>query len=62
MKENNYLSIDETAEKLDISRNTLYDWIKDGKAPKHERIMGRYAFYLDSVLRMKDKREKEINQ
>lgn len=61
MPENNYLSIDQTAEILDISRNTLYDWIKEGTAPKHERIMERYAFYKDSVMRLKAKREKRGN-
>lgn len=47
--EKKYYTLTETAEKLGISRQTLYNRIKQGTAPKHDHILGKYAFFVTAV-------------
>jgi predicted DNA-binding transcriptional regulator AlpA len=42
---NNLISLTELAKLRHVSRQTIYNWLKRGTAPRHERIGGRYYFY-----------------
>jgi predicted DNA-binding transcriptional regulator AlpA len=44
-----YYSLIETAKKLGISRQALYNRIGKGTAPKHEKLLGRFAFLASDV-------------
>lgn len=53
-----YLNINETAAKLKVTRMTIYNWMRDGNAPKYEKIAGRFLFDKASV----EKAMKEQNK
>tara|TARA_Y100001936_G_scaffold207007_1_gene211734 strand:- start:60 stop:314 length:255 start_codon:yes stop_codon:yes gene_type:complete len=40
-----YLSASEVAERLDISRQTLWRWRQDGKIPQGHRYRGRQVLF-----------------
>ena len=39
------ITLTELARLRRVSRQTIYNWLQQGKAPRHERIGGRFYFY-----------------
>ena len=50
---NDFLTVTQCASVLEESRQTIYNRLKRGTAPKHERIGNRYFFYRADAERMK---------
>ena len=46
---NDFLSVSEFARLKSVSRKTVYNWIKAGTAPRHERFSNGYLFYKNAV-------------
>lgn len=57
-----YLSINETAAKLNVTRMTLYNWMDEGIAPKHEKVAGRTLFDKSAVEKAAKERNKLITK
>jgi predicted DNA-binding transcriptional regulator AlpA len=44
---NNLITLPQLVKLCKVSRQTVYNWIENGTAPRYERIGGRYFFYRD---------------
>ncbi len=70
MKKDQEMSVDEAAELMGVSRGTIYNLVKRGLLPKHERMVGKgrggeRIFFLRSDLeRLKgaERQEDEENK
>lgn len=45
-----FLSVQECAQKLKTSRRFIYDMLRAGRGPKHRRIGGRYRILYSSLM------------
>jgi predicted DNA-binding transcriptional regulator AlpA len=48
---NELISLAKFARLANISRQTIYNRLKNGTAPRHERIDGHYYFYRSDALK-----------
>jgi excisionase family DNA binding protein len=49
----NLITVKQAAVILNVSRQTIYNQIKQGTAPGHERVAGKLLFHKDAVLQRK---------
>ena len=51
------ITVDQAAELCGVDRRTIYNWLRAGTAPRHERLGDRYFFYReDAEQRRKERR------
>lgn len=51
------ITLPQTVKLMGVSRQTVYNWLRDGTAPKHERKGDRYYFDRNDALRVKKERQ-----